>query len=282
MCDIVLYEVDVGNIDDQKMSDIAQKMSPTVYGNHQRRGGCDESEMRRILGDWVRENPDMTTDASIKRLKVIFKDRSVLLLPVIKKLDQSLGVRKTLGAIHFNKLRRAAEMDEFSERECGKFAYQISPGLANAFHKEVRNRRYGPHTVDAMLREWYGRSQDEMSFSRIITTLRDPNMQKDKLAESLQGMHHPLKETTPAATRVSLDDQSVHMTELQDSLGALPKKEKSKTLGYKKKKQTTTTRRGSLIGQIGQTFRQVTGRKKTYDIEQEPEEAISRTEDSIF
>ena len=47
--DIVLYAVDVGKIDEQNMSDIAQKMSPSVYGNHKRRGGCDESEMRLIL-----------------------------------------------------------------------------------------------------------------------------------------------------------------------------------------------------------------------------------------
>ena len=60
VCDIVLYKVDVGNIAEQKMRDIAQKMSPVVYGNHQRRGGCDESEMRQILGDWIKENPDMT------------------------------------------------------------------------------------------------------------------------------------------------------------------------------------------------------------------------------
>ena len=49
MWDIVLYAVDVGKIDEQNMSDIAQKMSPSVYGNHKRRGGCDESEMRLIL-----------------------------------------------------------------------------------------------------------------------------------------------------------------------------------------------------------------------------------------
>ena len=87
--------------------------------------------------NWIKENPDMTTDAAIAKLRTIFKDISVKLLPLIKKLDQSKGVRKTLGVIHFNKLRSAAEDGEFDEHDCQKFAYQISPGLASTFFKEI-------------------------------------------------------------------------------------------------------------------------------------------------
>ena len=173
------------------MSDIAQKMSPSIYGSHQRRGGCDESEMRQILGDWIKENPDMTTDAAIAKLRTIFKDRSVKLLPLIKKLDQSKGVRKTLGVIHFNKLRSAAEDGEFDEHDCKKFAYQISTGLASAFYKEIKERRYGPHTVDAVLREWYGRCQDEMSFARMIDVLKDPAVGKASFAQKFMEARLP-------------------------------------------------------------------------------------------
>ena len=212
----------------------------------------------------------MGQDEAIKRLKAIFKDRSVLLLPLIKKLDQSLGVRKTLGALHFNKLRWAAEMGEFNERDCHKFAYQISPGLAAAYHKEVRLRRYGPHTVDAMLREWYGRCEDEMSFSRIITTLRDPNLQKESLAKKLQCMHLPVEQGEKSPVE---HDQGTDFDEMKDRLGAIPKKEKSKSLGHRRKKQKPQSRRRSVMDQISQfgqqTLRKVTGRNKSYDIEQE-------------
>ena len=43
--DIILYAVDTGKISEQNVSDIALKMSPTVYGKHKQRGGYDESEI---------------------------------------------------------------------------------------------------------------------------------------------------------------------------------------------------------------------------------------------
>ena len=245
VCDIILYEVDIGKINDQKMSDIAQKMSPTVYGNHQRRGGCDESEMRLILGDWIQENPDMNTATAIRRLKAIFKDRSVLLLPVIKKFDQSLGVRKTLGANHFNKLRRAAEMEEFNQSDCQKFAYQISPGLATTFHDEIRHRRYGPHTVDALLREWYGRCQDEMSFARMINILKDPAVGKASLAQKFMEAGLPSVET-PVDVSEEMGDYY--------QLGAVPKRKEESVSNVPRTDSIIDLARGNY-GKLKQRFK---------------------------
>ena len=231
----ILYEVDVGRINQQKMDDVALQLSPKVFGGHKQRGGCDEAEMRRILNCWFEEmsqGQGLDKEKAIAHLEAVFKHGTVGMYPMIKKLKRSQGVRRALGELDYEKLRQAAKSGEFSRGDCTRFAYQISTGVAATVNQDISKRTYGPQTVDAMLEDWYGCPHDEMSFARMVNILKDPAVGKASLAQKFMEARLPSVENPV--------DVGEEMEEY-DRLGAIPKR--------KEESVSNVSRRDSIIDQ---------------------------------
>jgi hypothetical protein len=74
-------------IDAKKMVDIARGFSPSVGGNHTRRGGCDEGKMREVLSDWFDEDLyRLDQPSALKRLEEIFSHSSVNMKLISSKM----------------------------------------------------------------------------------------------------------------------------------------------------------------------------------------------------
>ena len=83
--DCIKEEFEKGKITPEKMNCIADMLGPLVSEKHARRDRCDESGMKAILSDWDFFEP-MYIQSKLKRLVTVFKDPSVRLLPLAKKL----------------------------------------------------------------------------------------------------------------------------------------------------------------------------------------------------
>jgi caspase-like apoptosis-related cysteine protease len=87
--EFILKQVRNNKIDDKKMADIARRFGPTVGGNHGRRGGCDDVEMRNVLSDWFEEELyGMDQPAALQRLEEIFSHSSVNMKQTSSKMKE--------------------------------------------------------------------------------------------------------------------------------------------------------------------------------------------------
>ena len=83
--DCIKIEVGKGKVTLEKMNCIADMLGPLVSEKHAKRGGCDEIEMKAILDDWDFFDA-IYIQSKLERLVTVFKDPSVRLLPLAKKL----------------------------------------------------------------------------------------------------------------------------------------------------------------------------------------------------
>ena len=83
--DCIKEEFEKGKITPEKMNCIADILGPLVSEKHAKRSSCDENEMKAILNDWDFFEP-IYIQSKLKTLVTVFKDPSVRLLPLAKKL----------------------------------------------------------------------------------------------------------------------------------------------------------------------------------------------------
>jgi len=92
--DAILNNVRSGNINGQKMTDIAAMLHPIVCGNTLRRrresgAHSDDREMRRVLSDWYdREMFDMTRREALNKLVTVLENDNVDLKPLARDLKE--------------------------------------------------------------------------------------------------------------------------------------------------------------------------------------------------
>ena len=93
---LILAEVSRGNIDTQKMMDIAQRLGEKVGGNHKRREKNDEAEMRNILSDWwlCGDLCKKTKVESLEQLVELFSSDDICLKPISNDLQIMLEAAK--------------------------------------------------------------------------------------------------------------------------------------------------------------------------------------------
>ena len=102
--DFILEEVDDGTIDSQKMWDFADKLGPTIGGNHKRRvekRPSDQAEMRRILSDWYEEELyDMNQAEAVLVLADIFAHDDIKLFPLAHELRNGVKIDEATKTKH--------------------------------------------------------------------------------------------------------------------------------------------------------------------------------------
>ena len=87
----ILKDAEGGLITKQHMEDIAKGLEPPkILGNHKRRGKDGANEMRDILSDWCEHSEsfhDMTGEDALRLLIRIFKENTVSLKPLARRLE---------------------------------------------------------------------------------------------------------------------------------------------------------------------------------------------------
>ena len=223
------------------------------------RGGCDAAEMRQILNHWFEEGQGQGLDSSnaVAQLVAVFKHRNVGLNTLVKKIKQSQGVRRSLGELHYEKLRQAAKSGEFTKSDCRNFAYQISTRVAATVNTEIRRRQeYGPQIVDVMLEAWFECPDDEVSFQKMVNILKDPYVGKAPLAQSFMERGLPpwnVEERNDISFVGNTQGAATHVTR-RDSILV-----QARTFGKKQIRLVTDTvifvsRLNSLITYLSQYF----------------------------
>ena len=98
---LILSEVSRGNINTQKMQDIAQKLGDKVGGNHGRRGKNDEAEMRNILSDWwsCEDLCEKTRAEALEQLIELFSSDEICLKPISNGLKTMLQVAREMKEV---------------------------------------------------------------------------------------------------------------------------------------------------------------------------------------
>ena len=96
---LILEAVRVGHIDATQMQDISRKLDGWVGGNHQRRGGADETEFRNMLSDWYQNKiyeDEWDRGAVLTEIIKILKDPSLSLNPLAGVLEQCHQMTKAI------------------------------------------------------------------------------------------------------------------------------------------------------------------------------------------
>ena len=121
-----------GSISLVQMYDIAGLISPRVGGNHARRGGCDERELRYIFSDWYSEVlHDMTRTEALDILVDVFNRDYVNLKSLASELEKCRGTAKRKSRSRSrSKSRSKKSSKKYTLRDILKEEESYSPGSA--------------------------------------------------------------------------------------------------------------------------------------------------------
>ena len=138
--DMILEAVRKGEIDVIKMQDIAQKLD--VGGNHQRRGGSDEPELRYIFSDWYNRTiceDEWDRVRVLTEIIEILKDPSVSLNPLAGKLEQCLEVTKAIGQETWDMIFDAVRADKINRERMIKMNISLKAEVVGIHKKKPRD-----------------------------------------------------------------------------------------------------------------------------------------------